>query len=93
MAQTGEIGTHATTTSQDAGTYVVTYHRTHVVMWDSEEIRLNTEGWHTTTTKLRMNQASNQFNLGYHVYQKDYHWFVGFNSQVLPFEDGMILKR
>jgi hypothetical protein len=30
----------------------------------------------TATTKLRMNQASNQFNLGFSVYQKDYRWYV-----------------
>ena len=32
------------------------------------------------TTKKKMNQASNQFNLGYEVFQKDWYWFIDFFS-------------
>jgi hypothetical protein len=48
----------------------VWYHSTCVVEFDKDVIKLCTGGWRTATTKTRMNQASNQFGLGYSVYQK-----------------------
>jgi len=79
MAQMYEIGKHATTvaTGEDGKTRV-TYHSTVVVAFDHNEVTLNTGGWETVTTKTRMNQTSNQFRLGYQVYQKDYQWYVWF---------------
>jgi hypothetical protein len=40
-----------------------------------------------------MNQASNQFGLGYQVYQKDWQWYVDFDGQTIDFHDGMELTR
>lgn len=71
----------------------VQYHSTIVVKWNDEKIVLNSGGWRTNTTKARMNQASNEFRLGYQVYQKDYEWFVAYNGEVLKFEDNMVIDR
>jgi hypothetical protein len=58
------------------------YHRDAVV--------LNSGGWRTVTTKSRMNQASNQYDLGYQVYQHNFQWFVRTRHDgILPFVDGM----
>ena len=76
MGQTQTIGRTATKVEHRGLETFVRYHNTDVVQFDSLYITLNTGGWETATTKLRMNQASNQFNLGFSVYQKDYRWFV-----------------
>ena len=51
---------------------------------------LNTGGWPTVTTKARMNQTANQYDLGFTVYQKDFNWFVQTAFAIIPF-DGSIL--
>ena len=76
MSQTHTIGRTATKVEHRGLETFVRYHNTDVVQFDSQYITLNTGGWETATTKLRMNQASNQFNLGFSVYQKDFQWFV-----------------
>ena len=81
MAQTHEVGKHATTVSTgDDGKTRVTYHSTDVVVFDADVIRLDTGGWFTVTTKTRMNQASSQFGLGYGVYQRKGLWYVEHNG-------------
>ena len=93
MAQTEKIGTHATAIYENNGYIVVRYHATQVVKFNDHEIVLNSDGWQTHTTKNRMNQASNQFNLGFIVRQKDYNWHVYWDGQWRPFFDGIVLKR
>jgi hypothetical protein len=86
MARYDRVGTHRTTVGAQNGTIVITYHTTPVVAFDDKTITLNTGGWATVTTKLRMNQASNQFDLGYQVYAKNYYWFVDFKGETIPFD-------
>ena len=76
MSQTHTLGTVATRVERHGPNTEVYYHSTPVVAFDETAVLLRTGGWFTTTTKVRMNQASSQFNLGYHVYQKDFDWFV-----------------
>ena len=76
MGQTQTIGRTATKVEHLGKNTLVWYHSTPVVQFDTDYILLDTGGWETATTKLRMNQASNQFGLGYQVYQKDYRWYV-----------------
>ena len=76
MSQIHTIGKYATNISRHGENTIVTYHSTPVVCFDNQAVLLSTDGWKTATTKLRMNQASNEFNLGFSVYQKDYEWFV-----------------
>tara|TARA_R100000306_G_C4373129_1_gene140840 strand:+ start:76 stop:369 length:294 start_codon:yes stop_codon:yes gene_type:complete len=81
------IGTHMTTIGRDEETNAISvrYHRTNVVQFNGSTVTLDHGEWLTQTTKRRMNQASEQFNLGFHVYQKDNVWFVSTKSgTVLP---------
>lgn len=93
-----QVGSHKTSVfAKDGKTYVI-YRYTAVVCWDGEAIVLNSGGWHTVTTKARMNQAANQYGLGYHVFQKDHKWYVnisqdGGNVNTVDFEDGMRIDR
>ena len=94
MGQTQTIGTHKTAVFSNGEHQVVKYWFTDVVKFNYKEIILNTGGWSTVTTKLRMNQASNQYNLGYNVYQKDYQWFVDYKNKTIPFNgDSITIKR
>ena len=94
MSQQQQIGSHKTSIFTDEGFTNVIYHNTAVVRFNKDKIILNSGGWLTNTTKTRMNQASNQFNLGFSVFQKNYDWFVtNENNEILPFSDGMILTN
>lgn len=93
MGQQSRIGKVATTVQVQDGSTRVTYHQTTVVQFSADLIVLNSGGWRTATTKSRMNQASNQFNLGYHVYQEKKVWYVRWCGESLEFEDGIELNR
>ncbi len=85
MGQTQTIGKTATTISRDQdGVLRVTYHSTNVVtVYPNGRIVLDTGGWQTATTKARMNQASNQFGLGFCVYQKAFQWYVDIDGHTI----------
>ncbi len=73
--------------NDDLGVDVI-YQGTRVVhVYPSGEIRLDTGGWKTSTTKRRMNQASTQYNLGFRVLQKNFNWFVRFDGKDIPFDN------
>ncbi len=101
MARTDKIGKTATNVYREIDPVngientCIRYHSTVVVKFNRNVIVLNSGGWRTVTTKLRMNQASSEFGLGFSVYQKDYEWFVRANwmGGDLPFSDGMTLQR
>ncbi len=93
MARSNQIGKHRTSVSFHGLTYV-TYHATDVVAFDNEKIILDTGGWFTNTTKLRMNQASNQFSLGYSVFQKNHQWYVTYCGKTVKFDgDSVTFQR
>lgn len=94
MSNMHQIGKTATTISQRYGKTVVTYHAIDVVSFDNKEIVLNTGGWRSNTTKIRMNQAANVFRLRYQVYQKAKEWFCSYKGQDIPFDqDTLTLER
>jgi hypothetical protein len=94
MARQDQLGTTATRVYQEDGMTCVRYHATDVVKFNEHVIELDTGGWETPTTKLRMNQASNQFNLGFYVYQKDYIWHVATDDgYTWPFNDKACFAR
>ena len=69
----------AQTTVNGAKHYV--YHKTSVVVRNADgSIRLDSGGWKTATTKLAMNQASNQDGLGFQVFQRAHDWFVNWRG-------------
>jgi len=86
MARQDTVGSHKPKVSTKEGKTVVTYHATDVVGFDGNTVVLNTGGWKTPTTKTRMNQAANQYDLGYSVYQRKGQWFVDTDGKTIPFE-------
>lgn len=97
MGTMNRIGKTATSIERKQGGLVsVRYHSTEVVRVAADgTVTLNTGGWRTATTKARMNQAANEFGLGYMVYQEKGDWFVSLRQSdgswhqvpALPFED------
>lgn len=72
------------------------YHDTAVVVKRPEDIVLSSGGWRTNTTKTAINQAANEFSLGFQVHQKDFDWFVDDQHngvENIPFVDGLVLPR
>lgn len=96
MGQMRKIGQHATTVTTVDGWTRVGYHSTCVIRWNDEQIILDTGGLDSHTTKARMNQASNQFDLGLKVYAEKGVWWVAMNrdwdSRIL-FHNGMVIDR
>ena len=91
MSQQQTLGRTATNVKTRDGITTIQYHETDVVSFNHEGIILNTGGWFTSTTKTRMNQASNQFDLGYYVKQVGGKWYCDFKGRCYDF-DGNILK-
>jgi hypothetical protein len=89
--QINKVSGIATTIRTENGTTFIQYHYTNVVAFNAKTIALNTGGWETATTKNRMNQASNQFELGYRVFAKKSRWFVEFKGQTLEFSGNEII--
>jgi hypothetical protein len=76
MAQTKAVRGVATSIWSEAGKTMVRYHNTVVATFDESTITLDTGGWDTPTTKLRMNQTANQFDLRFSVFQRKHKWYV-----------------
>jgi len=94
MAQTSKVGSHATQINKADGVTSVRYHATDVVRFSGTHVELNSNGWLTATTKLRMNQTSNQFGLGFRVFQADWDWYVQLPSgKVVQYRDGLKFTR
>ena len=93
MASMAQVGSHKTSIFTENGMTKVIYHNTPVVTFNNEKVILRCGGWLTNTTKTRMNQASNQFDLGYSVYQKNHEWYVSYKGKTLEFAEGMVLAR
>lgn len=92
MASIDHLTNYATTVAMYHGSTIVICHRTVIVEFNTQQIILNSGGWHTHKTKNDMNRASNQFCLGYRVFAKDYDWFVKHKGIIYDFVDGMVLK-
>ena len=71
----------------------VVLHRTAIAVYDhnTQALKLNTGGWHSNTTKSRLNAILDEVKYGAKVFQKNWNWFVSFNNQTRDFVDGMIL--
>ena len=71
----------------------VKYHQTEIVIFSDKGILLDTGGWETATTKRRMNQVSDIYGLGFHVYTKGGILMVDFKGESKLFSDAMVLTR
>lgn len=102
MPRTDKLSNYCTTVAADAqGFTVVTYHQTAVVSFNRDTIILRTGGWDTVTTRRKMNQAANQFCLGYGVYRENGETLVKLpgmtwddcKAKPVPLVDGMTFSR
>ena len=95
MAQQNTIGTHRTSKVRVDNKLLVVYHSTPVVQINDTSsgkcVILNNGGWDTATTKTRMNQASNEYGLGFQVFQKDFDWFVKVGGKVYEYYNGIVI--
>ena len=71
----------------------VVLHRTAIAVYDhnTNAIKLNTGGWHSNTTKSRLNAILSEVMYGARVYQKAFDWYLSYNKSTHDFNDGMIL--
>ena len=94
MARMDKLSNYKTTWVDKGDSGTVVYIHTDIVSWKNGKITLNSDGWETVTTKRKMNQASNQFALGFGVFQKDFKWFVDLpNGQTVDYYDGITFDR
>lgn len=105
MTNTFIIGKHKTKVYDEGGWTCVKYWDTIVVKFNEDQIILNSGGWETLTTKKRINQASNSYNLDFHLWQEKSQWFITLKGKDLfgqgiwdcgdrvLFKDEMILNR
>ena len=54
-------------------------------------LKISSCGYETVTTKSRLNAILEELRYGCKVFQKNFTWFVKYQSQTLMFWDGMIL--
>lgn len=80
------------------GSIAVRLHGTDVVRAEPNgDITLRTGGYHTVTTKARINEFLSLAGTGWKVFQKDYDWYIshyaggGVWDVTEPFEEGMTL--
>ena len=92
LVSTG-IGRVATSIRTENNITHVRFHDTDVVSFNPKTITLKSGGWRTNTTKKRMNQVSQEFNLGFNVVQEKFDWFVLSKGKKIPFKEGMIIRR
>ena len=72
----------------------VVLHRTAIAVYDhnTQALKLNTGGWHSVTTKSRLNAILQGLIVGASVFQKNFDWYLNYNNQTVDFWDGMILS-
>lgn len=98
MAAQSEIGrAHTRVYNDEYGFTYVKYHHTVVVRFDGKSVVLNSDGHKTNTTRVRMNQTAQQYNLPYKVIQSNFKWYVeidksGLFERVVDFKDKMEIE-
>lgn len=103
-AKTPLVKAVATALVQRPGWTALKFHDTEVIGFNEEMITLNSGGWQTVTTKRRMNQAADLYDLGIAVVQRHHDWWVHLRDRSgaffpleedcpLAFYDGITISR
>ena len=94
MVRMDKLSTYCTTIAQAGDLTAITYHKTQIVAFDRHNIVLRTGGWDSVTTRRKMNQAANQFGLGYSVYRDKGESYVRTpTGAVVPLTDEVAMRR
>ena len=57
-------------------------------------LAISSAGWHTNTTKSRLNALLYEFNTGIRVFQKQFDWFItDFTGKKTDFYDGILVTK
>ena len=58
-------------------------------------LAISSAGWHTNTTKSRLNALLYEINTGVRVFQKQYDWFVTdfTGKRIVDFYDGLLVNK
>ena len=61
----------------------------------TQTLALSSAGWHTNTTKSRLNALLYEFNTGIRVFQKNFDWFVTdfTGKKKVSFYDGILVTK
>jgi hypothetical protein len=87
------IGPTGTSIYSDGRHTTVRFRDTDVVRIAYLDVRLDSSGSRSLTVRSRLNQASRQFGLDYHVVSREGVWVVQTSRGTYRFEDGMHLMR
>ena len=82
------------------GITICRYHNTDIATFNhtTKTVTLNSGGWHTATTKRRINQCFVAWGLPYHLFQSTHQWYVtrhignGWEDTAVSFKDNMTLE-
>ena len=66
-------------------------HRIATLCHETNAVKLSSCGWHTPTTKSRLNAILQEVKFGARVFQKNFDWFISYMGDTKDFWDGMIL--
>jgi hypothetical protein len=70
--------------------FAIKYHSTHVLVFHPDgRVVFNTNGWRTSTTKLRLNKFGPPHT---YVHQHKFNWFITTDAGTEPFYDGITLQ-
>ena len=58
---------------------------------NTKALKLSSCGYETVTTKSRLNAILEEVKYGAKVFQKNFNWFISYQSKTVNFFDGMIL--
>lgn len=75
-----------TTKRYEGDDLIIRLHDTDILKFSGKSIVLNSGGYHTRTTKERINHF---LPPGFYVYQKDYEWFLKTPDAKYDFKDGL----
>ena len=69
-------------------------HNNRIATYDhnNQALKLSSCGWHSVTTKSRLNAILSELITGASVFQKQFDWYLSYNNQTVDFWDGMILS-
>ena len=94
MPRMNKLSSYKTSIMATGDKLAVVYVNTLIVDKHGDTITLDSGGWETVTTKRTMNQAAQQFALGYSVTQRNFKWFVTLpTGDTVPFYDGITFDR
>ncbi len=69
-------------------------HNNRIATYDhnTNALKLSSCGWHSVTTKSRLNAILSELITGARVFQHKFNWYVKYNFATHNFFDGMILS-